>query len=174
MTVRRSNNTAQLLPPLRLTSAKQAPPSPLPSLKQVRGIITTTATPHSLVLSLFNNMMQSRTADIVLRCAFAFAFLYPPFNALSDPNSWIGYFPSFVHGYVPDQVLLHGFGVIEVIIALWVLSGWKIVLPLALGVCMLLGIIAFNFSEFQVLFRDVSIAAIGVSLIITRLQNKNI
>jgi uncharacterized membrane protein YphA (DoxX/SURF4 family) len=109
-------------------------------------------------------MTPERIAQIALRIGVAFAFLYPPLNALADPNAWIGYFPPFVKGYVSDELLLHAFGVLEVVIALWVLSGWRIFLPSVVATAMLMGIVVFNLNNFQVLFRDLAIAAIPFAL----------
>ncbi len=111
-------------------------------------------------------MSRESLADLVLRIGLVFAFLYPPINALSDPNSWIGYFPQFTRGIVDDTMLLHLFGVVEVIIALWILSGKKVFYPAALAFLMLVGIVVFNMSGFQVVFRDLSIAAIALYLAI--------
>ncbi|RJQ34279.1 hypothetical protein C4568_02955 [Candidatus Parcubacteria bacterium] len=110
--------------------------------------------------------MNRDWASLVLRIGLAFAFLYPPFNALSNPDSWIGYFPAFMQGIVPDGLLLHGFGVVEVIIALWLLSGWKIFWPSSVAAIMLLAIVFFNLSNFEVIFRDISIAAMAITLAI--------
>src|SRR3989338_1821078 len=101
-------------------------------------------------------MSSAQVAEAILRIGVAFAFLYPPINALGDPQAWIGYFPLFVKGYVPDEVLLHAFGLVEVFVALWILSGWRIFLPSVAATAMLLGIVVFNPSEFQVLFRDMA------------------
>ena len=114
-------------------------------------------------------MGGERIAHILLRVGAAFAFLYPPFNAAYDPNSWIGYFPAFVHQAaagvgISDLVLLNGFGVVEVVIALWLLSGWKIFWPSLAATAMLVGIVAFNMPQLQVLFRDLSIAAMTLAL----------
>lgn len=99
-----------------------------------------------------------------MRVALAFAFIFPAVNALFDPSAWIGYFPTFVHGIVPDEVLLHTFGAIEIILALWVLSGWKIAFPSLVMAGMLVAIVAFNPSQFQILFRDLSIAVAAIGL----------
>jgi len=111
-------------------------------------------------------MTAERFANLVLRGGTAFAFLYPPINAIFDPYAWIGYFPLFVKGYVPDEVLLHTFGVIEVILALWILSGRRIFWPSTVATAMLLGIVVFNPTNFQVLFRDLAIAAMPFSLVV--------
>jgi len=96
----------------------------------------------------------------------AFSFLFPAINAFFDPYSWIGYFPAFMRGFVPDLVLLHSFGVIEIVIALWILSGWKIFWPSLAALLVLLTIVFFDFGDFQVIFRDVSIASIALALVI--------
>lgn len=109
-------------------------------------------------------MNLDKISSLLLRIGVAFAFLYPPFNALSNPDSWIGYFPKFIHGLLPDPVLLHGFGLVEVIIALWILSGKKIFWPSFVAGLMLLTIVIANLNNFEVLFRDLSIAAMAFAL----------
>ena len=109
-------------------------------------------------------MNKEQIADYALRAGVAFAFLYPPINAWMDPVAWIGYFPLFIRGYVPDITLLHAFGVVEILLALWILSGWRIFWPSLAACGMILGIVVFNMPNFQVLFRDVSIAAMALAL----------
>src|ERR1700744_895938 len=101
--------------------------------------------------------MMNAWVDRILRCGLAFAFLYPPIDAIYDPYSWIGYFPSWMHGYVPDLVLLHAFGAIEAIIAIWLLSGWRIFWPSCIAFLMLVAIVFFNAHQFELLFRDLAI-----------------
>lgn len=109
-------------------------------------------------------MSRENISDLLLRIGLAFAFLYPPINAIFDPSAWIGYFPPFMYGIVPDEVLLHSFGVVEIIIALWILSGWRVFWPSVVAFAMLLGIVVFNVPNFQVLFRDLSIATMALVL----------
>jgi uncharacterized membrane protein YphA (DoxX/SURF4 family) len=119
-------------------------------------------------------MTYTKTTDLILRVAVAFAFLYPPFNAFSQPEAWVGYFPAFMAGLGDPVLVLHIFGIVEIGIALWILSGWKIWLPSLAAAAMLVSIVAFNSSEFQVLFRDLPIAAAALVLAITRWPNKTI
>lgn len=117
---------------------------------------------------------QARTAYLFLRIGAALAFLYPPLSALvGDPYTWLGYFPAFLQGYVPDMVLLHAFGVVEILIGLWLLSGYKIFIPALLATAMLLAIVAFNFSQLDVLFRDLSIACLTFALALMHMPAKN-
>ncbi len=112
-----------------------------------------------------NGALSERTAHLLLRVGVAFAFLYPPFAAIADPVSWISYFPDFVRAIPIDSLLLlHGFGAIEVLLALWVLSGWKIRIPATIMTVMLLGIVVFNWASIDVLFRDISLVTMTLAL----------
>lgn len=112
-----------------------------------------------------SNQALAGYAHLTLRVGLAFAFLYPPYAALSDPLSWQAYFPAFVQALpVSPLILLHAFGLLEVAIALWLLSGWRIHFPAALAALMLLAIVAFNFAQIDVLFRDLAIAAMALAL----------
>jgi uncharacterized membrane protein YphA (DoxX/SURF4 family) len=117
-------------------------------------------------------MNWDRLALFILRAGVTFAFLYPPINALMNPFDWIGYFPGFTRGIVPDMVLLHSFGAVEVIIALWILWGRKIFWPSVLATVMLVAIVAFNLSNFVVVFRDLSIAAASLSLALMNIPKR--
>jgi len=118
-------------------------------------------------------MNINKKIDWLLRIGVGFAFLYPPISAIFNPFAWIGYFPLFVTNIFPDAiVLLHIFGVIEVIVGLWILSGKNIFIPSAVAALMLAGIIIFNFSQMDVLFRDVSILLMAVALMLSHKQSK--
>lgn len=109
-------------------------------------------------------MPEDKTTYLLLRIGVAFAFIYPPIDTLFDPYSWLGYFPKFMHGIVPDMLLLNSFGLVEAIIALWILSGNKIFIPSSAATLMLIGIILFNLADFQIVFRDVPIAFMSSAL----------
>lgn len=110
-------------------------------------------------------MTREYIISLLLRVAIAVSFLYPPIAAIFDPFSWIGYFPAFVTALpVSDVVLLHIFGVLEVIIALWILSGRHIFYPSVIAAGLLIGIIIFNFAQIDVLFRDVGLALVAIAL----------
>ncbi len=102
---------------------------------------------------------------LLLRLGIALAFLYPPIAALSDPYSWIGYFPRFVTTLpVNPLIILHAFGLLEVIIAFWILWGRRIQLPSLAAAALLLAIVAVNFGDIDVLFRDVALALAALAL----------
>ncbi|MEK7510742.1 MAG: DoxX family membrane protein [Patescibacteria group bacterium] len=106
--------------------------------------------------------MRVPLAELLLRLGVAFSFLYPPIAAFFDPDSWLGYFPAFIPA---SMTALHVFGAIEIVIALWILFGKRIWIPSAAAAAMLLAIVIFNLGQFDVLFRDVSIALMALALV---------
>lgn len=109
-------------------------------------------------------MHIGRSVDIFLRLGVAFAFLFPAINAVFDPYSWLGYLPGVLRDLAPELVLLHVFGFIEVVIAVWILSGRRIFFPTVFACVILVLIILLNIGDFQVLFRDVSILFMALAL----------
>ena len=65
---------------------------------------------------------------------------------------------------MPDDILLFVFGLFEVALAIWIIFGKKIFLPSLIAACLLLAIVLFNLSNFEVLFRDISIATMAFAL----------
>ena len=117
---------------------------------------------------------MSTYISLVLRIGLAFAFLYPPISAFFDPFSWIGYFPNIAHAIIPnDMLLLHTFGVFEVALALWILSGRGPFYSSSLAAFVLIVIVIFNYPQMDVLFRDLSIAAMAIALAISSTRPKN-
>ena len=68
--------------------------------------------------------------------------------------------------FLNDVLLLHLFGIFEIVLAFWILSGKNIFYPSVLAAIILLAIVLFNFGELDVLFRDISILATAVALVI--------
>jgi len=108
-------------------------------------------------------MPKDRT-ELLLRIGVAFAFIYPAVSAYFDLFAWIGYFPDFVGDLVSIGSAIYIFGAIEIIIALWILFGKNIFIPSVIATIFLLAIVAFNWSQMDVLFRDLPIAAMSLAL----------
>jgi len=118
-------------------------------------------------------MSNKKIISLILRIGLAFAFLYPPVAAFFDPFSWIGYFPQFMREIVSnDTLLLHSFGALEIVIAFWFLWGKKLLIPGIAASAMLLAIILFNWSQMDILFRDFSILAMAIALVILHQKPK--
>ncbi|KND48304.1 MAG: hypothetical protein AB197_00850 [Parcubacteria bacterium C7867-002] len=118
--------------------------------------------------------MNSRTAHLLLRVGIAFGFIYAGISGFISPDNWIGYFPPFMQDLLPNHGVLLIWGVTEVILGTWILSGWKIFWPALLGGLSMIGVIAFNFSLMDILFRDVTIMLASLSLAISAREPKEI
>ena len=108
---------------------------------------------------------MGKTSSLLLRIALSFAFLYPAYGFWTNPNDWLGYIPEFVRNIGLSQnvllMLLTGF---HLIIALWLLSGWRIFIPAVLAALFLLSVVYFNRNQLDVLFRDISLALAALAL----------
>lgn len=103
--------------------------------------------------------------ELLLRMGLAFSFLFPALHALVDPYAWIGYFPGFVLGLpLPEETLLHIWGALEALLALWILFGKRILLPALLMGLLLLAVVLMNLGQFPILFRDLPIALMAFAL----------
>ena len=109
-------------------------------------------------------MSQERISFLVLRAGLAFCFIYAAISAQINPANWIGYFPPFAQSILPQNILLLSWGSIEIILALWLLWGKHIFLPSLLLGLSLLGVVIFNLNQLDVLFRDISLALVCLSL----------
>jgi uncharacterized membrane protein YphA (DoxX/SURF4 family) len=115
-----------------------------------------------------------KNVSLILRIGLAFAFLYPAISAIFNPFAWIGYFPQFAHTLIPnDTLLLHLFGAVETIIGLWLLSGKKVFYPSAVAAIMLFFIVVFNLPQMDVVFRDISILAMAIALMVLHRPNRD-
>lgn len=122
-------------------------------------------------------LLRVSPSEAMLRLALAFSFIYPAIAAVLDEPSWLGYFPGFATNLfhvisVPlklsDTVLLHGFGLLEVALAVWVLFGRRVRIPAIIMGVILLVIVLTNLGQFAVLFRDVALVFVAVALALRR------
>lgn len=109
-------------------------------------------------------------AEQLLRVALAFSFIYPPLAAFSDPYSWVGYFPTPLLDFVaPHQILLlHAFGMVEIMLAVWVVFARRVRIPALLMAVILFAIVGLNFAQMDVVFRDVALALASLALAMRR------
>ncbi len=117
-------------------------------------------------------ILRGNLEELLLRLGLAFAFIYPAVSAVFDPFSWIGYFPPFMMGIVPDALLLHAFGFSEVVIGVWLLSGWRLFLPSLIASAYLVAIVFVNFNQMDVIFRDISILAMALALMVRAIRKE--
>lgn len=108
--------------------------------------------------------MRQEASDLLLRLGTALALLYPSIDRFFNPFAWIGYVPSFLGSILPEEVVLHFFGIVGIVLAVWILSGKNIFWPSVLATILLVANVMLNGSEFHVLFRDLAISAMTLAL----------
>jgi hypothetical protein len=113
---------------------------------------------------------KNEVAKWLLRIGLAFVFIYASVEIYLNPHNFIKYIPSSILNMFPLHLFLHSFGVIEVGLAFWLLSGWKGVYPSLISVAMIVGIVIFNMEHFQVLFRNVAIGFGGLALLVLEMK----
>lgn len=109
-------------------------------------------------------MQHPKAVHVLLRISIASVFLYAAIAATLQPENWIWYFPQFVRDFLPGALLLHGFSLYQVVLSIWVLSGWKTFYAASLASLTFLAIIAANFTQLDVLFRDFAIFFAAIAL----------
>ncbi len=109
-------------------------------------------------------MNNEKIVHILLRVSIASVFLYAAVAATLQPDNWIGYIPSVARALLPASILLVGFSVYQLILSIWLLTGWQTVYAASLAALTLLGIIGANFTQVDILFRDFAIFFAAVAL----------
>lgn len=110
--------------------------------------------------------MADRLRDprLVLRLGLAFVFIYAATASLITPSDWIGYLPLWVRAHLPAETLLMAFSIYELILAAWLLSGWRLFWSASLTAATLTGIVFSNLGTFVLVFRDAGLFAAAVAL----------
>ena len=100
-----------------------------------------------------------------MRLAVAFPLLYVAFGFWKNPDAWLGYIPSFVQSFgVPQNILLTAIMTVHVILALWILSGWRLFFSALIAAVFFTSIVYFNLNQLDVLFRDIALALAALAL----------
>ena len=121
-----------------------------------------------------NCMNQKGLALFFLRVAIASVFAYAAVSSFITPDNWIGYFPPFLRHVIPQNMLLTSFSIYELALALWLLSGKFTFFAAIFAILTLSGIVVFNFTQLDILFRDFAIILSAVSLACFSYKNKDI
>ncbi len=116
-------------------------------------------------------MTREKAVIWLLRISIASVFLYATVAATLQPFNWIGYIPQIARDMFPAQTLLLGFSLYQLLLSLWILSGWKSFFSASLAACTLLGIITANIAQVDILFRDFAIFFAAVALAVGSYKN---
>ncbi len=111
------------------------------------------------------SLHSSAMTTLLLRIGLAFAFIYPPLSALADPYAWVGYIPDMLlSSGIDSMVLLHVFGVLELIIGILLLLDIHTRKVSAVAGVILFVIVAYHYKQMDVIFRDIPILLMAVAL----------
>ena len=116
--------------------------------------------------------MTSNASLMLLRVGVAFAFLYVAVSMSINPDNWIGYYPDFLLNMVAEKILTTSSAIFHTVIALWILFSRRIFIPSVLASLGLIAIIAFNYTQMNTLFRDVTILTATLALAIEGWQHE--
>lgn len=111
-------------------------------------------------------MSYPKVVLLLLRISIASVFVYAAIAATLQPYNWIGYIPQIAKNMFPAQKLLLGFSLFQLALSIWILTGRKTFYAASLAAITLIGIIAANFSQLDILFRDFAIFFAALALAI--------
>lgn len=100
----------------------------------------------------------------LLRIGLAFVFLYAAIASFARPDDWIGFLPGFVTSIVNAKVLLDLFSLAQIVLAVWLLTGWWLRYAALLAAAMLAGIILANPTQLLLTFRDIGLLFAALAL----------
>jgi hypothetical protein len=109
-------------------------------------------------------MQNPKIVHLLLRVSLASVFLYAAVASTLQPEAWIWYMPAFLRDIFPASLLLGGFSLYQVVLSLWLLSGWRTFVPALLSALTMLAIIIFNYQVMDVVFRDFAIFFTSIAL----------
>ena len=119
-----------------------------------------------------NNMKRITIAHILLRIGLAGTLAYAAIASFLTPTSWIGFFPAFLINlsspFLSQEVLLGIFSVFELLLAAWLLSGFKPFLAGISAAALFGGIFFVNLGALDLVFRDGGLFFAALALAILR------
>jgi hypothetical protein len=103
-------------------------------------------------------------AKYLIRFGLAFVFGYAAFEMYFRPENFIRYVPTFISNHEHIELFLKGFGIKEILLSVWLLTGWKGHYAALVSLFLIVGITGSNLEYFPVLFRNVAIGFAALAL----------
>lgn len=119
---------------------------------------------------------NSHLPALFLRLGLATVFLYAAIASTLNPTDWVGYLPNVLTAFLPAETLLMAFSVVELALAVWLLSGVHVRYAAVASFLMLGGIVVSNFALFDISFRDLGLmfAALALAFLPTDDQEESL
>ena len=102
---------------------------------------------------------------LFIRLGLATVFFYVAIASTLNPTDWVGYLPAILTVFLPAETLLMAFSVVELALAVWLLSGVYVRFAAVASFVMLGGIVISNFALFDISFRDLGLMFAALALV---------
>ena len=102
--------------------------------------------------------------SLLLRSGLAIVFIYAAISAFLNPSNWIGFVPGFIEFIIPKEIFLVIFSIYEVFLGIGLLANYKTFKLALLSSITLFFILFGNIFALDILFRDVAILFMSLSL----------
>ncbi len=107
--------------------------------------------------------MIANPTSLLLRIGLAFVFLYAAIF-VSTVETGSKYVPPFITNIIPIKTFLLTFGIFEILLSLWLLSGKFTRYSGLVSALLLINLTVFNLEYFSVLFRNIAIICAALAL----------
>lgn len=115
--------------------------------------------------------MNKNYVERALRLGLAFAFIYPAASAFIEPNNWIGFIPIFVRDIISADIFLPIYSIIEFVIGIGLVFSKNPFYYAVSGAALLAAVVILNIGSFDLVFRDISIIGMAISLALLHVKN---
>ncbi len=105
---------------------------------------------------LLNNKKEFY-ASLILRIGLAIVFFYAAISSLINPDSWIGFTPSFIKNIISENIFLNMHSIGNIFMGLWFLSNKGNKFSGIFAAIIFFGILIFNLNSLDILFRDIGL-----------------
>lgn len=109
--------------------------------------------------------------SFLLRSGTAIVLFYAAFSAYLNPGAWASFVPAFIGKIIPVTVFLNVWGVYEILLAFWLLSGWQPFRAAVVASITMFLITVFNVLGLDIVFRDVAILLSTIALAVIHYKN---
>lgn len=115
---------------------------------------------------------KNKLALFFLKLSIASVLVYAAARSFVDPNSWIGFMPSFLRNLLQTNILLGLFSLYEIALAAWVMSSKKTFYASLVAAATFAGITIFNLAALDIVFRDFGLMLAALALAAMTYSNK--
>ena len=109
-------------------------------------------------------MNSKYLVSFFLRTGLGIVFLYAGVSCLIYPDIWVSFIPSFIYSVFTEKIFLTIYSIFQIILALWLFSGYKPYAASILTALTLILIIVFNIQSLDLIFRDIAILFAALAL----------